>query len=228
MVNLNPIAELRKNVPKEIMDMAADIHGHMSPGLTAGIKMVLYGLEQIEITPKDKVFIVSESVRCLQDACFTVSHYLINKFGWRVYSRSFDVGKFSIQILKNYDKHIHEKPHKEEKSKLHEKNKPDLEEKLFRVILNENVVKQHKYYSNWLYQQEKEKQPLDLLIKEINTPKDEEVFQIKPFSATMTEYCHLSNKHLIRCPECGEMTEKITMLDVAGKTICRVCGFFEK
>lgn len=225
---MHPITDLRKNIPKEIIDMATDIHGHISPGLTAGIKMILFGLEQIEITPNDKVFIVSESVRCLQDACFTVAHYLIDKFGWRIYSRSFDVGKFSIQILKNYDKHKHEKKHQEGKSHEEGLKKLKMEEKLYRVILNEDIVKQHKYYSNWLYQQEKEKQPLELLLNDINTPKDEDVFQIKPFSATMTEYCHLSNKNLVRCPECGEMTEKITMLDINNKLICRVCGFFEK
>jgi formylmethanofuran dehydrogenase subunit E len=129
----------------------------------------------------------------------------------------------------NYEQN-HEQNHdkKTGESEGHSQKSNLVEEKLFRVIINEDIVKQHKYYSNWLYQQEKEKQPMDLLIKDINTPKDEEVFQIKPFSATMTEYCHLSNKNLIRCPECGEMTEKVTTLEVNGKFICRICGFFEK
>lgn len=221
---MKKIAEMRKNIPKEIVDMASDIHGHISPGLTAGLKMLLYGLEQIEITPEDKVIVVSESVRCLQDANFAVCHYLINENNWRIYSRTYDVGKFSIQILKNFRKQRGK--HKKGNHDNHG-NQDKRKMELFRVVLNPEKVKEYPMFWKWAYQQEKKKAPLKELVADISRAIDEDIFEVIPFSGQMNEFCHVVNKDLIKCPKCGESVERITAVDQEGKKICRVCAFFK-
>lgn len=230
---MKTLTEMRKEIPKEIIDMASDIHGHMSPGLTAGLKMLLYGLEQIEITSEDKVIIVSESVRCLQDANFAVCNYLIKENNWRIYARAFDVGKFSIQILKNFrkerGKHKHEHKNHSGHSNDHDNdNDTPRKMELFRVVLNPEKVKEYPMFWKWAYQQEKKKAPLKELIADIARAVDEDIFKIIPFSGQMNEFCHVVNKDLIKCPECGESVEKITTIERDGTKICRVCAFFKK
>ncbi|MBN2156630.1 MAG: hypothetical protein JW776_11360 [Candidatus Lokiarchaeota archaeon] len=199
------VSEIRKKIPDEIIKTAIDIHGHMSPGLATGFKLILYALDQIIITPQDKVIIVSESVRCLQDAAFSISSYLNQKNKWRIYPKTYDVGKLSIQIHKNYDKHTESG-------------------ELFRVVIEPHKVKSYPFFYNWLYQQEQEKTPLDQLVNEINSAPDEEIFKILPFSGKMTDLCHIMNKNLVVCPDCGEFTEKATLI----KNKCRICAYFEK
>jgi len=200
-----PISEMRKKIPEQITKRAEDIHTHMSPGLATGFKIILYGLDQIRITSKDKIVIVSENVRCLQDAAFSISSYLIQENNWRVYPKVYDVGKMSIQIHKNVDRH-----------------KPGGE--LFRVVIDPNKVKTYPFFYNWLYQQEKEKAPMDKLLEDIYRAPDEEIFKILPFSGQMTDLCHMMNKNLIECPECGEYTEKATFIG----DVCRICAYFRK
>ncbi len=200
-----PISEMRKKIPEKILRMAEDIHGHMSPGLITGFKMILFGLDQISITPQDKIVIVSESVRCLQDAAFSISNYLIQENKWRIYPKTYDVGKLSLQILKNYDKDTGGG-------------------ELLRIIIDPEKVKPYPLFFNWLYQLEREKAPMDELLADIHRAKDEEIFKILPFSGKMTDFCHSMNKNLVQCPECGEFTEKTTFLGDK----CRICAYFEK
>ena len=199
------ISEMRKTIPKHVIKTAEDIHGHMSPGLAAGFKMILFGLDQITITPQDKIVVVSENVRCLQDAAFSICKFLIVNNQWRVYPKTFDVGKMSIQIHKNFDKH-------------------SQEGQLFRIVIDPEKVRPYPLFYNWLYQLEREKAPMDELLGDIYKAPDEEIFKVLPFSGKMTDLCHLTNKNLVQCPECGEYTEKSTFL---GET-CRICAYFEK
>ncbi len=195
---------MRKKIPEIIIKTAEDIHGHMSPGLMTGFKMILFGLDQISITPKDKVIIISESVRCLQDAAFCISSFLIQENKWRVYPKTYDVGKISIQIHKNYDRH-------------------SGNGELLRVVIDPDKVKSYTLFYNWLYQMEKKKAPLEELLNDINRAPDEEIFKVLPFSGKMTDLCHMMNKKLIKCPKCGEQTEKATFVG----EICRICAYFE-
>lgn len=196
---------MRKKIPEQIIKTAEDIHGHMSPGLATGFKIILFGLNQITITPQDKIVIVSENVRCLQDAAFSTSNFLIQTNNWRIYPKTYDVGKMSIQIYKNYDRHTGNG-------------------ELFRVVIEPEKVKPYPYFYNWLYQLEKEKAPMDKLLEDIYRAPDEEIFKILPFSGKMTDLCHMMNKNLVQCPECGEFTEKATFLEDK----CRICAYFEK
>ena len=199
------ISEMRKKLPEQITKIAEDIHGHMSPGLATGFKIILFGLNQLSITPQDKIVIVSESVRCLQDAAFSISNYLIQTNKWRIYPKTYDVGKVSIQIFKNYDKHT---------------GGGDI----FRVVIDPEKVKPYPLFYNWLYQLEREKAPMDKLLEDINRAPDEEIFKILPFSGKMTDLCHMMNKNLVQCPQCGEFTEKATFLGDK----CRICAYFEQ
>ncbi len=199
------ISEMRKKIPKDIIKIAEDIHGHMSPGLFTGFKIILYGLDQITITPQDKIVLVSESVRCLQDAAFAVTNYLINENQWRIYPRTYDVGKISVQIHKNYDRH---------------KGKGEL----MRIIIDRERVKPYPLFYNWLYQLERKKAPLNELLMDIERAPDETIFKILPFSGEMTDLCHMMNKNLVKCPNCGEFTEKATFLGDQ----CRICAYFKK
>jgi formylmethanofuran dehydrogenase subunit E len=205
------IEELRKQFPESAIKIAEDIHGHMSPGILTGFKMILYGLSKIDITPQDKIIITSENVRCLQDALFSLTHYLINENGWRIYPKVYDVGKLSIQIGKNVHKGI-----------------PQKNGTIFRVIIKEKVAKNYPFFYKWLYQQEKEKTPMDILLKDIKSAPDEQVFEIVPFSGKMLDFCHISSKNLVQCPICNESVEKMTLIEKDGQLICRVCAFFEK
>ena len=198
------ISEMRKKLPEQITKIAEDIHGHMSPGLATGFKIILFGLNQLSITPQDKIVIVSESVRCLQDAAFSISNYLIQTNKWRIYPKTYDVGKVSIQIFKNYDKHT---------------GGGDI----FRVVIDPEKVKPYPLFYNWLYQLEREKAPMGKLLEDINRAPDEEIFKILPFSGKMTDLCHMMNKNLVQCPQCGEFTEKATFLGDK----CRICAYFE-
>ncbi len=148
---------------------------------------------------------MSENVRCLQDAAFSISTYLIQTNKWRIYPKTYDVGKVSIQIFKNYNRHTGSG-------------------ELFRVVIDPEKVKAYPLFYKWLYQLEREKAPMDKLIKDINRAPDEEIFKILPFSGKMTDLCHLMNKNLIQCPHCGEFTEKATFLE----NKCRICAYFEK
>jgi len=202
---MKTISELRKKLPEEILKTVKDIHGHMSPGLATGFKLVLYGLNHLHIASSDKIILVSESVRCLQDVVFTISSYLIKENHWRIYPKIYDVGKVSIQILKNYDKHTNEG-------------------QIFRVVIDPEQVKGFPLFFNWLYQQEREKAPLDQLLNDIHRAPDEQIFKILPFTGKMTDLCHMMNKNLVQCPECGEFTEKATFVNQK----CRICAYFEK
>jgi formylmethanofuran dehydrogenase subunit E len=199
------VSEMRKKIPEHVVRTAEDIHGHMSPGLAAGFKMILFGLDQISISPQDKIVIVSESVRCLQDASFSVCSYLIQENNWRIYPKTYDVGKVSIQILKNYNKHSNSG-------------------ELYRVVISPEKVRPYPLFYNWLYQLEREKAPIDKLLEDIYRAPDEEIFKIRPFSGKMTDLCHMTNKNLVQCPQCGEFTEKATFIG----DICRICAYFEE
>ena len=196
---------MRKKIPEEILKTVEDIHGHMSPGLASGFKIILFGLDHISITPQDKIIIVSESVRCLQDAAFAISNFLIKENNWRVYPKTYDVGKVSIQIHKNYERH-------------------SGEGELMRIIIDRNEVKAYPLFYNWLYQLEQKKTPLKDLLAEIERVDDEKIFKILPFSGEMTDLCHIMNKNLVKCPKCGEYTEKATFLGEQ----CRICAYFKK
>jgi formylmethanofuran dehydrogenase subunit E len=199
-----PISQMRQNVPELIIRTAEDIHGHMSPGLATGFKMILFGLDQISISSQDKIVIVSESVRCLQDAAFSICVYLNQKNQWRVYPKTYDVGKMSIQIHKNHDKHTGGG-------------------QLFRVVIDPENTKPYPLFYNWLYQFEREKVPMEDLLMDIYRAPDEKIFKILPFSGKMTDLCHIMNKNLEICPKCGEYTEKSTFFG----EICRICAYFK-
>jgi formylmethanofuran dehydrogenase subunit E len=71
---------------------------------------------------------------------------------------------------------------------------------------------------------EKEKAPMNKLLEDIYLAPDEEIFEIKPFTGKMTDFCHMTTKNLVQCPQCGEFTEKATFFG----DICRICAYFKK
>ncbi len=196
----------------EILATAVDMHGHKAPGLVVGIRMIQFGLSQLEISPEDKVTITSETTRCLQDAGFSVCHHLINTRGWRIYSKVFEVGKFSIQVSKNW-----------------EWGKAGEDACLFRVVLEEEVI-QEKYplFWQWAYHHEEKKTPLEILLANIEEARDDHtIYAIKPFSGQKRAHIFTAPKDLLICAQCGETMNNADAVEEGGQSICRLCAVFE-
>ena len=208
------ILEIKNKFQDKIIDMASDIHGHNAPGIIFGTKMVLYGLSKIKITEQDKVIVVSENVKCLQDAALSICYFLLKKNNWRVYPRVYDVGKFSIQIIKNF--HKHNNPNNINKST-----------EIFRVVSDKSGTEKFEKLFKWLYQQEEEKEPLESLIKEISKANDDNIFKIVPFTYEIAPNNTLLKNELVRCPRCGENAEKNSMIKINSEYICRICVLFK-
>ncbi len=187
--------------PKEIIDDAKNLHGHLAPGLIVGFKLALRALKELRPTKDDVVMLTSETTRCVPDGLQAVSRYLLGHGGFHVYFRVYDVGKLAIQVAKNH-------------------------EDLFRLILNNDYIVKDPTLNAWANQGKCEKIPAKKIQDALWGIDIDKGIIKKPFKKVMKP--NIEGKEVVTCPGCGEQTTRLTMVPHEGKVVCKACALFQK
>jgi formylmethanofuran dehydrogenase subunit E len=192
--------DLIANLPKEILDDATKMHGHLAPGLIIGFKLAQRALKEIRPTKDDVVMFTSETTRCVPDGLQSVCRYLLVHGGFHVYFRVYDVGKLAIQVTKNH-------------------------EDQFRLIVNNDYVKADPTLNAWTNQGKCDKIPAKKIQDALWGIDIDKGIIKKPFKKVMK--AHIEGKEIVTCPGCGEQTTRLTMVPSEGKVVCKACALFQ-
>nr|MDO8084276.1 formylmethanofuran dehydrogenase subunit E family protein [Candidatus Sigynarchaeum springense] len=195
------IDDLIKNLPKEIIDDAVNMHGHLAPGLIVGFKLAQRALKEIRPTKDDVVMLTSETTRCVPDGLQVVCRYLLEHGGYHVYFRVYDVGKLAIQVAKNH-------------------------EDQFRLIINNDYIKENPTLDAWANQGKCEKIPAKKIQDALWSIDIDKGIVKKPFKKVMRP--DIEGKDIVACPGCGEQTTRLAMVTYKGGVVCKACALFQK
>lgn len=190
-----------RKFPREIIDDATRLHGHLAPGLIIGFKLALLALKELRIDKDDTIMFTSETTRCIPDGVQAMCRYLLVNGGYHVYLRTYDIGKLAIQVSKNH-------------------------EDLFRIILDNEYIKKNPTLNAWANMggcETVEAKKLEDALWAIDIDK---AFLKKPFKKMLEPGA--VDKAIVTCPGCGEQTAKMTMVEKDGKLLCKSCIIFKK
>ncbi len=195
------IGDLIKRFPKEIVDDALKLHGHLAPGLIIGFKLALRALKEIQPTKDDVVTLTSETTRCVPDGLQAVSRYLLVNGRFHVYFRVYDVGKLAIQVNVNHQDQ-------------------------FRLIMNNDYIVNDPALNAWANQGNGEKVPAKRIQDALWGIDIDKGITKKPFKKVLKP--HIEGKEIVACPGCGEQTTRLTMVPHEGRVVCKACALFQK
>jgi formylmethanofuran dehydrogenase subunit E len=195
------IAAMIASFPKEIIDDAKNLHGHLAPGLIIGFKLALRALKEIQPSKDDVVMLTSETTRCVPDGLQAVSRYLLVHGGFHVYFRVYDVGKLAIQVSVNHQDR-------------------------FRLIIDNDYIVNDPALNGWANQGKGEKIPAKEIQDALWGIDIDKGITKKPFKKVMKP--NIEGKEVVACPGCGEQTTRLTMVPHGGKVVCKACALFEK
>jgi formylmethanofuran dehydrogenase subunit E len=193
--------KLLAHFPREIIDDALKLHGHLAPGLIIGFKMALRALKEVHITKDDALMLTSETTRCVPDGMQAVSRYLLLHGGYHVYHRTYDVGKLAIQVSLNH-------------------------EDLFRLVLDNDYVKKDPVFNAWANHGKGNTMPAKKIEDTLWNIDIDKAFIKKPFKKIVN--VPIEGKDIVACPGCGEQTTRLTMVQHDGKLVCKTCAIFKK
>lgn len=186
--------------PQPVIDDAIRLHGHLAPGIILGFKMGMHVLELVRPSPGDTVILTSETTRCIPDGLQVMARHLLVNGGYRVYTRTYDVGKLAIQVTVN---------------------KKDL----YRVVLDEAYVRDHPDLHAWVHLDKGQQLPLEDLRAMMWTVDHRAAFARKPFAKRIK--AAVKGKQVEPCPSCGEATSRLSMVRDGDRMTCKTCAFFE-
>ena len=129
-------AETWSPFPQGVIDDAVRLHGHLAPGIILAFKMGMWVFEHVNPAPEDVVILTSETTRCIPDGLQAMARHLLVNGGYHIYTRTYDVGKLSIQVAVN---------------------KKDL----YRLVLSEDYMQEHQDLYAWVYLDKDEQLPLE-------------------------------------------------------------------
>jgi formylmethanofuran dehydrogenase subunit E len=75
-------------------DKCIDFHTYPAPGILIGVYMVDYALSLLNAKPTDRLYAVSESIKCLPDALQVITHCTIGNHRLRIVP----IGRFAISM----------------------------------------------------------------------------------------------------------------------------------
>ncbi len=195
------IQDMIHHFPREIVDDAVRLHKHLAPGIILAFKMALRALQEIGSIDRDDIIVLtSETTRCIPDGLQTISRHMLVNGGFHVFTRTYDVGKLSIQVTKNY-------------------------KDLFRLVLNEDYLAENKDLHAWVYLPKESQLDLDGIRKVMWDIDIEKAFVTKPFTKHVK--AEFKGKNVVKCAICGESTSRTSMVEQDGKVVCKTCAFFD-
>ncbi|NMC04074.1 MAG: hypothetical protein GYA24_02620 [Candidatus Lokiarchaeota archaeon] len=195
------IDDLITQIPKDVIDDATRLHGHLAPGLIVGFKLAQRALKEVRPVKDDVVMLTSETTRCVPDGLQAVCRYLLVHGGLHVYFRVYDVGKLAIQVSKNH-------------------------EDLFRLIVNNDYVQSDPVLNAWTNQGKCDKIPAKKIQDALWGIDIDKGIIKKPFKKVMKP--DIEGKEIVTCPGCGEQVTRLAMLSKDGMTACKTCMLFQK
>ncbi len=193
--------KLIRAFPREIVDEAIKMHGHLAPGIILGFKLALRALKELQPPKEDNIIFTTETTRCIPDGLQCINRYLSQVGRYHVYHRTYDVGKLAIQVTKNH-------------------------EDLFRLVLNETYVKQHPIVNAWANLGTFKKLPPKEVEDAMWAVDLDQGFLKKPFKKKIK--ASVKGKEIVDCPVCGERTLRLSMVLHDGQYVCKTCAFFQK
>lgn len=195
------IDALVSKIPDSIIEDAIRMHKHLAPGIILGFKMAARALKELTPSQKDLVMLTSETTRCIPDGLQAVSRYLLVNGGYKIYTRTYDVGKLSIQVSMNY-------------------------KDAFRLVLDDHYTKQHEVLHAWVFLPKDDQTGLERIREAMWDIDINEAFTLLPFEKHIKP--RFKGKNIETCPSCGEATNALSMITIDGRRTCKTCAFFEK
>ncbi len=195
------IEKVIKNIPQETLDEAIKLHGLYAPGMIIGFKLAQRALKELQPRPEDIITLTSETILCIPDALQCLGRYLLLNGGFHIYSRTFDMGKLSIQVARN-------------------------QKEFFRLVLNDTYIQENEILNAWANLGGGMKLDQEKLQKAMwNMDLDAAI--IKKSFKEIPE-ADLAKKEIVTCPVCGEKTALPSMVVEDGKTMCKICKYSPK
>jgi len=200
---------------KEALEVVPKIHGHICTASYLGTRMGLYAMKNIELKRKRDLCVGIEILTCAADGIAAATQCSYGS-GRMVF---LDYGKFAAIFA----------------------NKQTRE--AVRITCRESVDREHinygaklaKFYQTLpektmeaaLKEREELKKEEDALLEKWDKLSDKEIFIIQKIEIDPNELqAPLDQQYItfpVKCPKCGEITEKTKMKKIKGKLVCRRC-----
>ncbi|AAB91055.1 MULTISPECIES: FmdE family protein [Archaeoglobus] len=185
----------------EMLEFAAKLHSHLSPGVALGIKMAQIAYEKLGVNFRGKGLVgIAETAMCLPDALQVVA-------GTTPGNRNLivkDYGKLALAIVRF-----------------------DTREG-YRVTIKKEAAKKSELIKKFLYRLGKLNKEEEKRLAEEFLNLEPEYFEVREIRLTIP--VGGTKEPIVECEKCGELQPSDYVAEVDGRMVCFMCagkGYFE-
>jgi len=201
---------------KEALEVVPKIHGHVCTASYLGTRMGLYAMKNMELKRKRDLCVGIEILTCAADGIAAATQCSYGS-GRMVF---LDYGKFAAVFANKQTKEAVRITCRESVDREHINYGAKLA-KFYETLDKKSMEKA-------LKEKEKLKEEEDILLEKWDKMSDEKLFNLQKIETDpSTLQAPLDQQYItspVKCPKCGEITEKTKMRKVKGKLLCKRCA----